>query len=190
MLRYGILGFLSYASMFGYELKRFMDGSIQHFWPAKLSQIYMTLKDLEAEGLVVSAVEQGDEGPDRRRYTLTPAGRSALKQWLAEPPAAPSAHRDGFLLKLFFSASADPRAVAASLRVALHQHERSLAILKTEAPKLIREGLEKTGVPPIEAVFWEATRRLGEMGEATYVAWLKETLATLEKLISQDTKKK
>ena len=52
MLKYALLGFLHYGPMSGYELKRRMDNSITHFWHAKLSQIYTTLKDLQAGGLV------------------------------------------------------------------------------------------------------------------------------------------
>ena len=53
MLKYAILGFLSYTPMTGYDIKLRMDRSTSHFWHAKLSQIYTTLKSLEEEQLDV-----------------------------------------------------------------------------------------------------------------------------------------
>ena len=42
-LKHALLGFLSYAPMTGYDLKRYFDQSIHHFWNANLSQIYPRL---------------------------------------------------------------------------------------------------------------------------------------------------
>ena len=41
-------------------------------------RLYRTLRALEAEGLVHSAWETSDSGPDRRTYTLTRPGMEAL----------------------------------------------------------------------------------------------------------------
>ena len=68
MLKYTLLGFLNYAPMTGYELKQRIDLSTSHFWHAKLSQIYITLKSLEEEEYVVSEVHEQQERPDRRVY--------------------------------------------------------------------------------------------------------------------------
>jgi DNA-binding PadR family transcriptional regulator len=43
---------------------------------------YRTLRELEAEGLVDSAWVT-DDGPPRRTYRLTEAGRQALDEWIA-----------------------------------------------------------------------------------------------------------
>jgi DNA-binding PadR family transcriptional regulator len=43
---------------------------------------YRTLRELEAEGLVVSTWLV-DDGPPRRSYRLTEAGRRALDEWVA-----------------------------------------------------------------------------------------------------------
>ncbi|MFN8376037.1 MAG: PadR family transcriptional regulator [Anaerolineae bacterium] len=49
MLKYTLLGFLSYMSLTGYELESYMAETTAYFWHAKLSQIYATLKKLEEE---------------------------------------------------------------------------------------------------------------------------------------------
>ena len=43
---------------------------------------YRTLRELEAEGLVASAWVT-DDGPPRRTYRLTDAGRRALDEWIS-----------------------------------------------------------------------------------------------------------
>ena len=71
MLKYALLGFLNYDNKTGYELKQTMDRSTNHFWHAKQSQIYQTLKKLESDGLVVSHPEHQESRPDRRVYAIT-----------------------------------------------------------------------------------------------------------------------
>ena len=83
MLKYALLGFLSYQPQTGYELKQVIDQSVQYFWQAKQSQIYRTLKALEEEGLVASQVEPQEGRPDRRVYAIKESGH-------AKEPALPT----------------------------------------------------------------------------------------------------
>jgi len=65
----------------GYELIRAVeeltDGLVSIDPPA----VYRLLRRLEGEGLVASAWAEGVSGPQRRTYTLTPAGWSLLGDW-------------------------------------------------------------------------------------------------------------
>src|SRR5690242_6385996 len=98
---YVILGLLDARPRTGYEIKRTVDGSTRFFWAASYGQIYPELRKLRAAGLVES--ERDDAGARKRTvHRLTPAGREALRAWLAEP-AATTEYRDEKLLKLFFS---------------------------------------------------------------------------------------
>ena len=92
-----------------------MDSSTGHFWYAKLSQIYMTLKTLEGDGLLISEVQPQEDRPDRRVYTITEAGRAALRRWLAEPLTEVEPTKEPLLLKLFFSAQIDKDALLTQL---------------------------------------------------------------------------
>src|SRR5688500_1392437 len=101
---YVILGLLDAAPRTGYEIKQTVDNSTRFFWAASYGQIYPELRSLRDAGLVES--ERDDTGGRKRAvHRLTPAGREALRTWLAEPAAA-AEYRDEKLLKLFFSASA------------------------------------------------------------------------------------
>lgn len=47
-----------------------------------VSTLYRTLRKMESEGLVISGWEQGGQGPRRRVYEITAAGRDELDQWV------------------------------------------------------------------------------------------------------------
>ena len=104
MLKFALLGALGYQPMSGYDLKQFTDRSISNFWHAELSQIYLTLKALEKEGLITSSAVPQSARPDRKVYAITPAGQKALQSWLNEPFTGIDQYKDTLLLKLFFSA--------------------------------------------------------------------------------------
>src|SRR3989442_212646 len=58
-LKHALLGFINYGPMTGYELKKFFNTSVAHFWNAELSQIYPALKAMESDGLVEITIEAG-----------------------------------------------------------------------------------------------------------------------------------
>jgi len=135
-----ILGLLDGRPRTGYEIKQTVDTSTRFFWAASYGQIYPELRRLRDAGLVES--ERDDTGGRKRSvHRLTPAGREALRAWLAEPAAA-TEYRDEKLLKLFFSASAveDVTAGTAVLRAHAEEHAETAARLRELEPKLIAAG--------------------------------------------------
>ena len=101
--RYALLGALSLGQKSGYDLKKEFEQRMGHFWAESLGQIYPTLHRLRAEKLVVARGDRAGAGRARTLYRLTPAGRRALSDWLAQPPE-PVSVRNELLLKLFFGA--------------------------------------------------------------------------------------
>src|SRR5437763_12566912 len=85
-LKYALLGFLNYYPMTGYELKKFFDTSVAHFWNSEQSQIYSAPKQLETEDLVEMHIEVQTDRPHRKVYSITEDGRNELMDWLATPP--------------------------------------------------------------------------------------------------------
>lgn len=69
----------------GYELGRQFATSLGHFWPATRQQIYRTLARLHDDGLVTCRDVAQDGRPDKKIYTLSPAGRTALHTWISDP---------------------------------------------------------------------------------------------------------
>lgn len=109
-----------------YDLKRFVDRSIGHFWPFPHTQLYTEPERLAAAGLLEETREDG--GRRRRHYTITEAGRARLEAWLAEPETAPTEYRDVGVLKLFFAELATPDDVETLARTQAAAQREVLAL--------------------------------------------------------------
>ncbi len=89
---YALLGLLAFdpgpesVGLTGYELKRRADNTLRFYWvsPA-MSQVYSELARLTDLGYV-DAREDRTGGRTTRHYRITPAGRRAIQEWLAERP--------------------------------------------------------------------------------------------------------
>ena len=85
---YAVLALLALQPWTTYQLARQMERSLGWIWPRAVSRLYEEPKKLVVAGLATS--QPGATG--RRRstvYTITPAGRRALAEWLGEPGAGP-----------------------------------------------------------------------------------------------------
>jgi DNA-binding PadR family transcriptional regulator len=84
-----LLGLLAGGPMHGYELKRSHDQRLPQAKPVAFGQVYATLGRLQRDGLVATAGQGQEGGPERTSFTLTEAGRERLAEWLGEvePPA-------------------------------------------------------------------------------------------------------
>ncbi len=107
-----------------YDLKRFVELTLGHFWSFPHSQLYAEPDRLARAGLLTEEREEG--GRRRRTYAITPDGRRALDAWLREPEAGPVELRHPGLLKLFFSELADDDAVRALAREQAAAHRATL----------------------------------------------------------------
>jgi DNA-binding PadR family transcriptional regulator len=84
-----LLGLLSRGPRHGYDLKREHDARFPQAKPLPPGQVYATLGRLLRDDLVNQDGSEPGDGPDRRPYSLTPAGEKRLQAWLEElePPA-------------------------------------------------------------------------------------------------------
>jgi PadR family transcriptional regulator, regulatory protein AphA len=180
MLKFALLGALNYQPMSGYDLKQFTDRSTSNFWYAELSQIYVTLKALEKDGLVTSTPVLEEGRRDRRVYSITEGGKQALKTWLKEPFTELDQYKDTLLLKLFFSGNLDKNTLLTQLRLQRGLHQRLIDQYQTETANDIAQTVERAPQLRKHALLWEATRRFGEMTEASYLRWLDETIQMIE----------
>ncbi len=181
MLKYVLLGGLNYQPMSGYDLKQFMANSTAHFWHANLSQVYVTLKGLQEEGLVTSTIHEQATRPDERIYTITESGRADLLAWLAEPITKIEPTKDTLLLKLFFAAAIDKSHVLTTLRLQRALHQQLQDIYRSDTPDLIQQSVDLNPAFKRDAVYWNITRRFGELAEDVYIQWLDETINLIER---------
>jgi DNA-binding PadR family transcriptional regulator len=109
-----------------YELKTAVGRGIAHFWQFPHSQIYAETERLANLGLLIEEREQ--TGRRRRTYRITPRGRAALGEWLAEPTSDPVQLRSLGMLQLYFGWFASPGDVAALARAQLEMHQGRLVL--------------------------------------------------------------
>lgn len=162
-LRHAILGLLSIQPMSGYELKKAIDNSVNHFWTADQSQIYRTLSGLVDDGLATRDTALHDDRPNSHPHSLTDSGSAELDRWLASPLVTVPA-RETFLVRLFF---ADRLPIAEIRRlVAARRQERSEALA----------ALEVISIPDrsddITSVLRQATLANGITHMRAELAWL------------------
>jgi PadR family transcriptional regulator AphA len=108
-----------------YDLKRFVDVTLGHFWSFAHSQLYAEPDRLASAGLL--SVDREEGGRRRRTYTVTKAGRDALEAWLGESSPGNPELRDLGLLKLFFGELSDEEAFEALVLEQAAVHRNMLA---------------------------------------------------------------
>ncbi len=171
-LEHALLVALTERPAAGLELARRFAKSIGFFWHATHQQIYRVLARMEADGWVsVDEVAQSGK-PDKKVYTVTPAGAGVLATWLGQPtPIEP--FRSELAVKMRGAAFGDRAAVLAGLRTNLADHRLRLAHF---------EALQARDYPDPAALSGHAldeylVLRGGIRLEQFWVEWLEEYLA-------------
>jgi PadR family transcriptional regulator, regulatory protein AphA len=103
------------------------------YWSASPSKIYAEPKRLERLGYVTSRREPG-RTRERAWYTLTDAGRAAVRDWVASPAGFPRIYHDA-VVRLLAVDLADRDALLASMG-GLRAELTELAALLDEAERL------------------------------------------------------
>ncbi len=164
----------------GYTLKTIFNEGINYFWPAELTQIYRTLRRLEREGLLRCQREASNRGPDRKVYSLTPAGRKALREWLDSEPKFGD-ERFTYLAQLFFMA--ERRDLGQTRRFVTQMRESFKARLETYR-RIEREwragGDAFPDMESDEGFHSHLTLRMGLHRIAAGVKWCDETIKRID----------
>ena len=101
-----VLGSLGQEPAYGYDLlERFRDRSMGFWMEVGKASVYQTLHRLERTGLVSGRAQEGTEGPDRRVFRITNAGRKRLREASAELAAdlSPFESSAGVVLGIAYS---------------------------------------------------------------------------------------
>jgi PadR family transcriptional regulator, regulatory protein AphA len=110
---YAMLGMLAVRSWTTYELAKQMDRGLGRLWPRARSNLFNEPKKLVSQGLAVASEESTGRRP-RTVYTITPAGRQALRVWLGTPGEGPVLEFEQ-MLKIFFADQGSKADVLAAL---------------------------------------------------------------------------
>jgi len=170
---YVILGMLSIEPKSGYDIRKAVESSVSYFWRESYGQIYPTLKQLVAEGLIIPCPSTSKGRPERQEYSLSAKGRTCLREWLAAPHRI-QPPRSEFLLKLFFGRSASPQVCLQHIRQFQEDSKRLLATLleiEKQAPA------HDAGNPHLP--FWLLTLGFGIALTRAAIKWSESALARL-----------
>lgn len=148
-----------------YDLKRHIAATIGHFWSFPHALLYKEPARLVELGLVTE--EREEDGRRRRLFTITEAGRQALRAWLDRPARQPTELRDLGLLQLFFVDLESGPAMQAIAHEQLARHREQLAVYET-AQQLDGDG---DGTPTSRSLeqWRRVTLRLGVLYEQVAV---------------------
>ncbi len=169
-LKHAILGFLSFKSLSGYDLKKVFDQSIQHFWPANQSQIYRTLSKLSEGGLVEQEVIEREERLDMKVYHITAAGREELHRWLSTPLPSQD-YREPFLIQIYFAGKLTDKELDNLLQQEIQTIEERLAAYNS-VYKMYQESI-KTQEDPRAFFLSVLTLEYGILSNTFSLEWLR-----------------
>jgi DNA-binding PadR family transcriptional regulator len=124
-LRNAVLAALINREASGYELAKQFHVSVANFWTATSQQLYRELDKMETDGLLIARVVAQEKRPDKRLFSLTEAGRTALTAFTRQDPK-PTTVRDELLVQIEALAHADVTSVRASIESRLESSARRL----------------------------------------------------------------
>ena len=131
-IKYVMLGFLSETPLTGYDLKKkFSDSEVFH-WSGNNNQIYKTLVELHEENLVTVEVQQQENKPPRKTYTITDKGLVTLRQWMLSVPELPH-FRSMLLVKLTWADQLEPSELARMLATYEMELQDHMVMLREQA---------------------------------------------------------
>lgn len=174
---YAILGILTTGHRSGYEIKQFIDQSLNHFWKISYGQIYPTLKRLEQDELATIQITSQEGKPDRKEYFLTSKGKEIFKAWLEQPLKQVPAERHEVLLKLFFGRH-QTRANSIFL---LEDYEQKLK-KQYETYQGIEQVISSHASKQSDAAYWLFTLDYGKRVTKAAIEWCEATMKELERL--------
>jgi DNA-binding PadR family transcriptional regulator len=176
-LKHAILGFLSFNPLTGYDLKKTFDQSVQHFWPAKQSQIYRTLANLNDEGLVEKEIIERENRLDMKVYHITDAGRDELHNWLSTPLPSQD-FREAFLIQIYFGNKLSDEEFVALVENEIHAAEKIIALYDSIYKPHVEE--IKTHENPRELFTKVLTLEFGVLYNRVLLNWLKSVVARID----------
>ena len=128
------LGLLTRGEATGYELKKAFASTLGHFFDAGYGSIYPALARLTTEQLVTCTALPQDKRPDKKIYRITPRGRLAFLEALAEPPGR-DRFRSEFIATMLFADLLHAGELAQLVDAQLANYRAAVAELDKEAQR-------------------------------------------------------
>jgi len=186
LLGYAMLSLLATASLSGYDMAHEMRKPNAFFFgQGHMSQIYPELARLEAAGLVTVTVVEQQSRPDKKVYTLSPAGLVELRRWLTEPTPM-TEPRSAFLIKASCLWLADPTQALIQFRERERYHQGLLEAYEADLASIEAQYGDAIVTLKTHLFGDYVTLSRGISYEREHLAWLRWTIALLERRSRED----
>jgi DNA-binding PadR family transcriptional regulator len=177
---YVLLGLLTFEERSGYDLMRLIKRSIVYFYcdPAS-SQLYSELRRLLTHGLVTVREVHQTHRPNKRLYSVTPAGIATIQKWLGDTDLEPDSIKSPFLMKAFLGHLLSQATLVELFQARRRQLVYDLEESRKKTGNLLEKILE---YPDQEEKFWFPLlplQRCIALYEAE-IAWIDEILGQLK----------
>jgi PadR family transcriptional regulator, regulatory protein AphA len=183
LLGYAILSLLVRTPLSGYDIAREMKRPHAFFFGhAQISQIYPELAHLQEAGLVTSALVEQQGRPDKRVYTIAPAGLERLRRWLVEPTPILEV-RSELLIKAHSLWLADAEVALARFREHERYHSEQLAGYEAYLAEIEERWGAALALQNTPTFGDYLTLKRGVGYEREYVSWLRWVVAILEERV-------
>lgn len=167
------LAVLSRRDSTGYEIrKEFAEGPFAHFQKASLGAIYPALTKAAEEGLVTVTEEAQDGRPDKKIYSLTATGMTALQRAFDTEPGSDQ-YRSDLLFLLFFAAYQPPEKIARLIDERITFYDWHVADLKAKEEICSGEEPGKDFVRGLGCALYEAAADYMRQNRSTLLASLR-----------------
>jgi PadR family transcriptional regulator, regulatory protein AphA len=175
---YALLGLLAVKPWSAYDLAQQMKRGFAWYWPRAERAIYAEPKKLVAHGL--ARAHTAYRGRQQRTvYEITPAGRRAVRRWLAQASEPPRVEAEA-LVRLTFLEQGDITDAAlalASLREAARELERIVATVSGEYLKGLGPFPERLPEIALTGSFLLAMSKMFD----EYATWAERFVASMTK---------
>ncbi len=177
-LKHAMLGLLSIHSMNGYQIKKYFDEGIKHFWNVSISQIYPTLGSMLQSRLI--KIENDGDGTARpsKIYAITEKGREELLQWISTP-SKEDPFRSEMLLKLYFSSPLESKTLIRHFEQIRKQTQAQVDLFESKLKHLNSCHADQQNFET-DAVYWGMTARYGILRDMAQIDWCDECIRILK----------
>ncbi|MEV5573387.1 PadR family transcriptional regulator [Spirillospora sp. NPDC052269] len=177
-LRNAVLAALLDGEASGYDLAKNFDAGVANFWMATPQQLYRELERMSGEGLIEARIVQQERRPNKRLFSLTDAGRRALREFTAAPPR-PGAIRDELMVKVQAVDDGDVEAVMEAVRERMAWAEAKVARFERLRARMLDGRTEDEHLAEAERVGPYLTLMRGLEFERENLRWGERALAVL-----------
>jgi len=185
-LRDAVLAALLEGESSGYDLAKDFDASVANFWPATPQQLYRELDRLAEQGLIQARIVHQERRPNKRMFSLTEAGRDAIRQFTAKAPK-PSVIRDELLIKVQAADAGDTPAVRDLIRDRLQWADAKVQRYERMRARMLDGRSEDEYLAQAERVGPYLTLMRGISFEEENIRWAHRALTIVEHRLAAST---